>query len=102
MKKRTSVNYENFENENNATKYLFEITGNLYCFAAASDRKWGKAKRTEHMKENPFYQIMPFKKDDGFFNWYCSKREYFQFFKSKEMCVLYFILYWMKWKKLSK
>ena len=77
---------------------LRNITGSKYCWAVTSDRKWGKDSPIEHAKINkPFYQIMPNKGDTDFFNWYCYTREWHQFFKTREMCLIYFLYYFNEW-----
>src|SRR4051794_35930451 len=93
-------------NENLAEKeisiILYNITGSLYTFAGSSSMRWGangevlKSENTSF--RNGFYQLMPERGDDGFFDWYCDIRSEQQFFKSKETCVLHFINYWYQWK----
>ena len=88
--------FENFENYEDVVKYMIEMTGHPYLFAVAKERKWGSNSKIE---EGEFFQLMPAKFDTGFFYWYCEKRPYHQFFKSKEMCVLHFLKYHQDWVK---
>lgn len=52
--------------------------------------------------DQPFYQLMPNTIDDGFFDWYCYVQPNNQFFRTKEMCILYFIKYWTEWSRKGK
>jgi|AntAceMinimDraft_14_1070370.scaffolds.fasta_scaffold01232_11 hypothetical protein len=96
------MNYENFEKPEDVSKYLHFITNNYYSFAAGAVRKWGNVEKVERSDELPFYQLMPDNLDDGFFNWYCVERPYNQFFKTKEMCIIYFVKYWLEWNRMGK
>lgn len=82
---------------------LFNLTGQVYTFATASDMRWGaNGEVLDNGKpgyEKGFYQLMPASLDDGFFDWYCLKREEYQFFKTREGCTLHFINYWFQWKR---
>lgn len=94
------MDFENFDNDIDVKNYLIAMTNYPYSFAQGSDRKWGTSNKIEH---GVFYQLMPDKRDDGgFFYWYCDKRPNHQFFKTKEMCVLYFIKYWTDWDKSGR
>lgn len=94
------LKFEDFENQKNVLIYTKLITGHAYSFAITSARMWGKSD-VEHtnIAEEPFYQLMPHHLDDGFFDWYCYVREYYQFFKTKEMCIIHFVFYWDLWNK---
>jgi hypothetical protein len=96
------MEYEDFNNDQDAIDYLHFATGNRYVFAVSNSRIWSDRKRSQPATENPFYQIMPVTEDDGFFDWYCSSRPDNQFFLTKEMCVLYFIRYWLQWCRTGK
>ena len=91
------MDFEDFDNQEDVRKYLYSITNNYYSFTVSSDRIWSNPENVEHMKSEPFYQLMPDEIDDRFFNWYCNLRPNNQFFKTKEMCVLYFVKYWFEW-----
>ncbi len=96
------MNFENFENHKDVTEYLYFITKNQYSFAVGSHRIWGNPDQVfEAPPSKPFYQLMPDTLDDGFFDWYCEVRPNHQFFKSKEMCVIYFVRYWIEWSRLE-
>ncbi|MES2730969.1 MAG: hypothetical protein V4714_04445 [Bacteroidota bacterium] len=88
---------EKFEDEQQVTPYLRLVTGLRYCLATSNHRKWGLA--TNPVEEGSFYQIIPDKMDDGFFDWYCNNRPYHQFYKTAEMALLHFVFYWHVWKK---
>lgn len=75
---------------------LFSLTGTKYIFAQVSSRRWGRKSETVN---GTYYQIMPERLDDPFFNWYCNERTEYQFFKSKANCIIYFLKYWVIWKK---
>ena len=90
-------NPEKFENENQVTPYLRLITGFRYCPAKVSFRRWGSTE--SEPEEGQFYQIVPDRVDNGFFDWYCGNRPYHQHFRTVEMAVLYFVFYWHIWKK---
>lgn len=97
------MTFENFDNEQNVRQYLQFFTNNLYSFAIASERVWTDTDNVEHMvAEKHFYQLMPDTIDNGFFEWYCYVRPNNQFFKTKEMCILYFIRYWTEWTTKGK
>ena len=94
------MDYENFENPVDVIEYLHFITNKLYSFAVGSHRIWGNPDQVfEASIDEPFYQLMPDAEDDGFFDWYCEVRPHYQFFKTKEMCILYFVKYWTEWKR---
>lgn len=87
------------------TRMLFHLTGTVYTFAVASDARWGEGGEIKNMigkNHEGFFQLMPHTLDDGFFDWYCEKREEYQFFETKENAALHFIYYWMKWDKLGR
>ncbi len=86
-----------FKNEDDYTNYLLDITGYEYLFAVASVRMWGNKE-----ERGTFYQLMPDSLDDGFFDWYCDKCPYYQFFKLKTEATLRFIKYWLEWKNSKK
>lgn len=91
--------------EKQISAILYNVTGQLYTFAVASMMRWGAGGKISHINDrnpNGFYQIMPHKTDDEFFNWYCWKREDYQFFQTKEAAALHFIYYWTQWSGLGK
>lgn len=97
------MDFENFDKEQNVREYLHFFTNHSYSFATASDRIWSDDENVENMvDDHPFYQLMPDTIDDGFFDWYCYVRPNNQFFRTKEMCILYFIKYWTEWKRKGK
>jgi len=96
------MDYENFENEKDVREYLHFFTNNYYSFAIATERIWTDPDKVEHLKNEWFYQLMPDKLDDGFFDWYCWVRPNNQFFKTQEMCILYFVRYWTEWTRKGK
>ncbi|MCE6993063.1 hypothetical protein [Dyadobacter sp. CY323] len=84
---------------------LANLTGYVYTFANTSHQRWGrdgKIKKAGDKNPAGFFQIMPDKSDDGFFEWYCDNRIEYQFFRSKNKAVLHFIFYWIKWSKEIK
>lgn len=103
--------------QDDVRNFLKEVTGFDYSFAVTSSRVWGRrvkkfgknedeileyeAIAAEDVQEGTFYQLMPDGLDNGFFNWYCYEREDYQLFKSKEMCVAYFLKFWMIWNALG-
>ena len=98
--------------------FLKEVTHYKYSFAVASSRVWGRRVKQfgknedevleyeeierKDVQQGRFYQLMPDGLDDGFFNWYCYEREDYQFFKSKELCVAYFLKFWIIWTSLGR
>lgn len=99
------MNIESFENEEDVTTFLKDVTGNNYELAVSTVRAWGHLENREYVDPKSgqlFYQIMPETLDDGFFSWYCFVRMSYQFFKSKEMAVAYFLRYWIIWDKKGK
>ena len=90
-------NPERFEDESQVTPYLRLVTGFRYCLEKISHRKWGDADQPS--EEGNFYQIVPDRVDNGFFDWYCDNRPYHQAFRTVEMAVLYFVFYWHIWQK---
>jgi len=82
---------------------LANLTGYQYTFASAANLRWGKDGKVKTAEEGKsFTQIMPETSDDGFFDWYCDRREDYQFFKSKSRATLQFIYYWTEWKNTAK
>lgn len=84
---------------------LASLTGYIYTFANTSHQRWGpngKVKKAGDDNPDGFFQLMPHKADDGFFEWYCDNRTEYQMFKSKNKAVLHFIFYWTKWKNAGK
>lgn len=106
--------------QDDVRQFLKEVTGHDYSFAVGSHRIWDRKvvkfgknedevlefededSAYERIEEGTFYQLMPDGADDGFFEWYVSERMYNQFFKSKEMCVAYFLKFWIIWTSLDK
>ncbi len=109
---------ESFQNSRSAANFLREVTGHNYVFAVASSQAWGllptieeEEEETEQYEEKQprpnvrnvtCYQLMPDTVDDGFFDWYCYERDYYQFFQSREMCAAYFLKFWIIWDKLGR
>ena len=88
---------EKFEDENQTVPYLRMITDYRYGVEVSNHRKWGnKDSPVEHGR---FYQIIPDRVDDGFFDWYCNICPYHQLFKTVEMALLRFVFYWNVWRK---
>ena len=97
------MNFENFDKKQDLNYFLSFFTSYSYVFAETSDRVWSDTEKEEHMNGgSSFYQLMPDKSDDGFFDWYCFTRPNNQFFKTKEMCVLYFVKYYIEWSQKGK
>jgi hypothetical protein len=93
----------NFDDPKNVRQYLHFFTNHFYSFAVASSRVWTDLENVEYTDyDQPFYQLMPDTIDDGYFYWYCHIRPNNQFLKTKEMCILYFIKYWMEWIRQGK
>jgi hypothetical protein len=93
------MEFEDFEEPETVRSYLHFLTSHFYSFAIISNRRWGKKNKVEH---GTFWQLMSDGEDDGFFDWYCYVREDYQFFKTKEICILYFIKYWTEWNRRGK
>jgi hypothetical protein len=83
-------------NDYELMELLYRVTGNVYSFATAQGRYLGSEE--QFTREGTTYQLMPETTDNGFFDWYCDKRPYNQFFPSKNDCVLNFLKYWHIWK----
>ena len=88
---------ERLEDETQATPYLRMITGYRYGLEVSFHRKWGNVDSA--VENGKFYQIIPDRVDDGFFDWYCDNRPFHQFFRTIEMALLHFVFYWHVWKK---
>lgn len=91
---------ERFEDENQVTPYLRMVTGYRYGLEISLHRKWGSAGSVQ--EQGKFYQIIPDRVDDGFFDWYCDNRPYQQFFRTMEMAVLHFVFYRHVWKESGR
>jgi hypothetical protein len=87
------MEFENFDNQDDVKHYLKYITNNNYSFSILEFGNTNNGK---------VYQLMPEKGDDGFFDWYCCVRPNNQYFKTKEICVIYFIRYWTEWTRKGK
>lgn len=96
---RNPLDIIDFENEDDYSIYLKELTGFNYDFAISSHRKLSENSPVE---TGEFYQLMPTTKDDGFFDWYCDNRMYHQFFASQWAATLQFIKYWFQWQASKK
>lgn len=90
--------FEDFSNDFEHEYYLYQLTGYRYEYAVSSFRQWND----DEVEEGVFYQIMDNEEDEGFFDWYCSKRPNNQFFLFKETCLLHFVYYWNMWKSEGK
>lgn len=88
------ADFDFFKNDDDYSNYLFAITNYEYEFAQSSVRAWNSTHENGH-----FFQIMPVRMDDGFFNWYVQKCPHQQFFKFKDEAVLRFVKYWLEWKE---
>ena len=88
---------ERFEDENQVVPYLRLLTDYRYTVEIRHHRKWGDASSAQ--EEGNFYQIVPDRVDDGFFDWYCDNLPYHQHFKTVEMALLHFVFYWHVWMK---
>ena|SRR4028118_487543 len=85
---------EKFENENQVTPYLRMVTSYRY------NLELSKHRITEGEPESGnFFQIIPDRVDNGFFDWYCDNYPHKQLFKTVEMALLHFVFYWHVWKK---
>ena len=88
------TDFDFFKTDDDYSNYLFAITNYEYEFAESSVRVWNLRQENGH-----FFQIMPVRIDDGFFNWYVQKCPHQQFFKYKAEAVLRFLKYWLEWKE---
>ena len=88
---------EKFESENQVVPYLRMVTSYRYGIEISQHRKWGNQESA--VETGTFYQIIPDRVDNGFFDWYCDNRPYHQLFITVEMALLYFIFYWQVWMK---
>lgn len=88
---------ERFEDENQVTPYLRIVTGYRYNVEITSHRRWGS--NESPLEAGQFFQIIPDKVDNGFFDWYCDNRPHQQNFNTVEMALLHFIFYWHIWKE---
>lgn len=86
------MNTQSFENDSQVKDYLYTITEIFYEFATLYTEPQNSAG----------YQLMPQNTDQGFFHWYTRRMPNNQFFKTKEMCVLYFVLYWIEWDRKGR
>ena len=88
---------ERFEDENQVVPYLRMVTDYRYGIEISHHRKWGS--KDSPIEEGIFYQIIPDRVDDGFFDWYSNLCPYHQFFKTVEMALLWFVFYRNVWLK---
>ena len=88
---------ERFEDENQVVPYLRLLTDYRYTVEISHHRKWGDVSSPQ--EEGNFYQIVPDRVDNGFFDWYCDNLPYHQHFKTVEMALLHFVFYWHVWMK---
>ena len=91
---------ERFEDENQVVPYLRLLTDYRYAVEISMHRRWGQA--GGDVEEGRFYQIVPDRVDDGFFDWYSDNRPDHQHFKTVEMALLHFVFYWHLWKREKK
>lgn len=94
------LNHEKFENEYQIVPYLRLVTGCRYGVETSAHRRWGN--ETSSQEEGKFYQIIPDRVDDGFFDWYCDYRPFHQFFRTVEMALIHFVFYWHVWMDEKK
>lgn len=90
--------------EKEARTYLKALTGCDYVFAQGAHRKWGgdEMEVTQNADGKPYFQIMPYSFDDGFFDWYVVERKHRQFFESRETCIIHFLYFREIWRKKQK
>ncbi len=88
---------ERFEDENQVIPYLRLLTDYRYNINMSLHRRWGSTDSL--LEEGKFYQIVPDNVDDGFYDWYYENRRCYQFFKTVEMALLYFVFYRRVWLK---
>ena len=93
------MTFEDLNNDDDVANFTRAMTGHPYSFALADHRKWGEKSKIER---GEFYQLMPDRPDDGFFNWYCDTRPFNQFFKTKEMCLIHFLKYHHDWEEAGQ
>jgi len=112
---------DHFSNlQDDVRQFLFEVTGHKYSFAETTHRIWGlkpktfgknedeiiefesEDEATQRLEEGHFYQLSPDTLDDGFIYWYRRERMYNQSFATKEMCVAYFLKFFIIWKNLGE
>lgn len=94
------LNHEKFENEYQIVPYLRLVTGCRYGVETSAHRRWGNASSPQ--EEGKFYQIIPDRVDDGFFDWYCDFRPFHQFFRTVEMALIHFVFFWHVWRDENK
>jgi hypothetical protein len=90
---------ERFESENQVTPYLRIVTGYRYNLEISQHRILEGDTSQETGK---FFQIIPDRVDNGFFDWYCDNFPGKQLFQTVEMALLHFVFYWHVWKKESE
>ncbi|HTE27058.1 hypothetical protein [Flavitalea sp.] len=92
-------NITEFVTDQDYYQYIFEVTGEKWDFAEASNRRYFGV-----VEEGDYYQLMPeWRSGPGnFFDWYCENRPEDQFFVLKSDAVLRFVQYWVKWTALKK
>ena len=88
---------ERFEDENQVVPYLRLLTDYRYTVEISLHRKWGDENAVK--EDGKFYQIVPDRVDNGFFDWYCDNRPFHQHFRTVEMALLHFVFYWHLWFK---
>jgi hypothetical protein len=91
---------ERFEDENQVVPYLRMLTDYRYTVEITTHRRWGS--EDSALQEGRFYQIVPDRVDNGYFDWYCDNRPDHQHFKTVEMALLHFVFYWHVWMKEGK
>lgn len=94
---KLAVGSERFEDENQVIPYLRIVTGYRYNVEISAHRRWGGIENT--LESGQFFQIIPDKVDNGFFDWYCDNRPHHQYFHTVEMALLHFVFYWHVWMK---
>ncbi|WP_072991828.1 hypothetical protein [Pseudozobellia thermophila] len=87
--------------EKEARTFLKQFTGCDYVFAQGANRKWGKSDDIKLESNAPYFQIMPYTFDDGFFIWYVKERPDRQFFELRETCIIHFLHYRKRWLELK-
>lgn len=95
-----AMEIEDFSTNENVELFLNDITGAHYNVVSTTGRYWNKEEN--YTNKGVFYNLQPVDTDQGFYDWYTLERKFNQAFKTKEVALIYFVKYWMKWNKLTK
>lgn len=102
----TKIHFKSNNMQDNLTdleysQLIWQITKCKYSFAITEGRWLGSADK--FTRKGECYQLMPDTiNGQAFFDWYCDKRPYNQFYPLKQDCVLQFLKYWYEWKATLK